>query len=325
MLIRSLGALAVLTLLYASVDMVEAGSVAQIGALALLGAYVLKVPTIVTQLLPMALAFGTLLTVAGLRRNGEWDAMALAGLSPVRIAARLLTIPLAATALAYVLSSNWAPASMTGYESALGMEPVAPSGWVQDGGEMARVGEEGDDGLLRLALDDSGRVVRWRFRSGGQAWSWSEADGWMRGTQRLGNDLPTKGIVLPARGMDGMVGASWTSARLRELAARLEEAGLDSRPLRAQLSLRVALIAACALVPAIALLLSLFGDTTRAARLMVLGLAVSTAYWLMVVIAWNGSLWGTWGEGVLGWGVPGIGVSIVSILLGALGGLKKAV
>lgn len=326
----SAAALAVLLLLYASVDLVEAGSIAGVDAGTLLAAYAMKLPHITAQLLPMALAFGAVVALAGLRRHGEWNAMALTGISPARIGGAMLAVPLLASIPALLLSFILAPAAMAGYEKALGIEPVPAAGWslLKDGGISRQSSGEGAGGNLRVDIGPSGEVLRWRtVGPHGVSWIWERGAGFSRGrSEEIDGDLREAPIlVMPSAGMDGMVASSWSSSALRDLAGKLEAAGLDPRPVRAQLALRTALVLACVIVPALAVFLALFGSTHRISRLLPMALAVCAFYWANVVVAWNGALWGAWGAWVLAWGVPALGAAGVTAQLALLASWKKAV
>ena len=96
---RFLGSLALLLVIYISIDMVEATSIARSGGVDVLYAYPFKIPSIVTHILPLAAALGALLSYSHLTCAGEWDAMLLVGLSPLRLAAALMIVPLAVTVI----------------------------------------------------------------------------------------------------------------------------------------------------------------------------------------------------------------------------------
>jgi lipopolysaccharide export LptBFGC system permease protein LptF len=324
-LARCAGALVILTLLYVSVDMVEATSAARASALDVLGAYAFKLPTVVSHVLPMAVAFGALITLSYLRRFGEWDALRLAGLSPLRLAAALLLVPAMSAALAMANAGSWAPAAMRRYEEIAGWAPPDRGDrgrWSRDGDRLVRVGG-GAGGLLVVERDRSGAATGWsRGSEGGRGLGWEEGRGW----SALGRPLeaPEGGVVAPRveAWSGGLAGQALSSDGIAALATELEGRGLDAGPLRAQLSLRFALAAACLIVPAIGLLLALNGTSHRASRMVLTGLAASAFYWLAVVVAWNGAIWGAWSERVLGVGVPlmGLAAAIAAGLVAALSG-----
>jgi len=325
-LARCAGALGILALLYVSVDMVEATSAARASALDVLGAYAFKLPTVVSHVLPMALAFGALLTLSYLRRFGEWDALRLAGLSPLRLAAALLLVPAMTAALAMANAGSWAPAAMRRYEELAGWTP--PDGedrgrWSRDGDRLVRAGGAAG-GVVVVERDRSGAATGWsRGSENGRGLGWEEGRGWS--ALERPPEAPEGGVAAAPRveaWSGGLAGQALSSDGIAARATELEGRGLDAGPLRAQLSLRFALAAACLIVPAIGLLLALNGTSHRASRMVLTGLAASAFYWLAVVVAWNGAIWGAWSERVLGVGVPltGLAAAIAAGLAAALSG-----
>jgi lipopolysaccharide export LptBFGC system permease protein LptF len=307
---RFLGSLALLLVIYISIDMVEASSITRSGGVDLLSAYPFKIPSIVTHILPLAAALGVLLSYSHLACAGEWDAMQLAGLSPLRLATALMIVPLAVTMLSVPLTGSFAPALLAIYESRTASESVETKrrGWFRKGEWLVRGfgGNESGESLV-IGRDREGRATAWsRSFARGEAVSWRRGKGWT--DDRVHPvDLSTEGIsVPPVAGAFGLVGASVTSAELDETAKNLEDHGLNSLPLRAQTVLRSALSSACLIVPVLGLLLAMLLRSIRATRLVPLSIAVAAIYWLVLATAWNGASIGSWPCSTVSFGVPGL-------------------
>ncbi len=85
----------------------------------------------------------------------------------------------------------------------------------------------------------------------------------------------------------GMPGDSLTVPALLEAIPLALKRGLNPAPFQAELALRIALIAACAVLPLLCLGVGAGMVSVSAARLVGLGIAVAVAYWLCLAVAWN--------------------------------------
>jgi len=307
--LRSAGALLAACAIYASIDLVEATSLSEVPAADVLAAYPLRIPSVAAQVLPVALVLGVLLSVASSRGRGEWDALLSAGLSPGRLGAGLLAVPLAGAALAAALSHVLAPVALARYGELTSVGSSGPRGgassWAADGRSLRRVDP---GGALILERDGEGRAVSVRLDGGreGRTQEWRRSGGWVSDQARGGAEpryAPPGGA--PER-PDMLAGAALTTCRLEALAARLESEGASAADLRAQSALRTALAAACFLAPLLGLGLTLRGAESRPTRLAALGLAVSAAYWLGIAVAWNGAVAGAWSPKWVSLGVAGV-------------------
>ncbi len=301
--------------------MVEATSITRSGGVDVLSAYPFKIPSIVTHILPLAAALGALLSYSHLACAGEWDAMLLAGLSPLRLATALMIVPLAATMLSVPLTGSLAPALLAVYESRTVSESVETErrGWFRKDEWLIR-GSGGNERGTSLAIgrDREGRATEWSL----SGVSWRRGQGWTDDRVHPAG-LSTEGIsVPPVAGAFGLVGASLTNAELDETAKRLEDHGLNSLPLRAQTVLRSALSSACLIVPVLGLLLGMLSRSIRATRLVPLSIAVAAVYWLVLATAWNGASMGSWPCATVSFGVPGF-FAILAIGLMIRVGLRR--
>ncbi len=309
--------------------MVEATSIARSGGADVLYAYPFKIPSIITHILPLAAALGVLLSYSHLACAGEWDAMLIAGLSPLRLATALMIVPLAVILLSVPLTGSLAPALLAVYESRTAPESVETErhGWFRKGEWLIRE-SEGDERRTNLAIgrDREGRATTWSLSHAGRdpipAVSWRRGQGWTDDSAHPAG-LSTEGLsVPPVAGAFGLVGASYTNAELVETAKELEDHGLNALPLRAQTVLRSALSSACLIVPLLGLLLGMLSRSIRATRLVPLSIAVAAVYWLVLATAWNGASMGSWPCATVSIGVPGL-FAILAIGLMIRVGLRR--
>ena len=323
---RFVGSLALLLVIYISIDMVEATSIARSGGIDGLGAYPFKIPSIVTHILPLAMALGALLSYSHLTCAGEWDAMLLVGLSPLRLATALMIVPLVVTILSVPFTGSLAPALLAVYESRTVPESVQTErrGWFREDEWLIRRSGGNERGTsLAIGRDREGRADVWsRSLAPGESVSWRRGQGWADDNAHptgLSNEALS---VTPVAGAFGLVGASLTNAELEETAEKLEDHGLNSFPLRAQTVLRSALSSACLIVPLLGLLLGMLSRSIRATRLVPLSIAVAAVYWLVLATAWNGASMGSWPCATVSIGVPGL-FAILAIGLMVRIGLRR--
>jgi lipopolysaccharide export LptBFGC system permease protein LptF len=312
---RAGGALLLICLVYGSIDLVEAGSLTEVEAGELLLAYPAKLPAIAAQMLPLALLFGVLLAVSSLRRGGEWDALRSAGLSPVRLSPGLLAIPLLGTVLAVPLVEWLGPRGIEHYQASVGWgssgEEERGRWTVSAGGSLVRL-DGGGAPQISIGRDADGRVVEYRIAG---ARVWRRGAGWSSEAASIASPSDPGQAGAASAGLGQPAGAELTRADLERIVDDLERSGQDASALVSQGALRIALIAACLLVPLLGLLLAFGWNEGRASRLIALGLAVGAAYWLAVATAWNGAVLGAWSALWISAGVP-VAFAVLSLLAG---------
>lgn len=111
-LVRSLAVLVALTALLQLLDLLDAASrvLERGGALGDLGTYaLLRLPSIVERLVPLAVLVGSLTTLYGLVQNNEIVAMRSAGLTPYQLLATLMPAAVAIAVFHLILSDQIAP------------------------------------------------------------------------------------------------------------------------------------------------------------------------------------------------------------------------
>jgi lipopolysaccharide export LptBFGC system permease protein LptF len=313
---RCAGTLVLVAVIYASVDLVEVGSLTGVSAVRLLLAYPFKLPSVAAQVLPLALIIGVLLTLSSLRRGGEWEALRSAGLSPRRLAVGLLVVPIIGAVLLVPVVEWLGPAASLAFERRItsGGEPAAETAvWsADDRGSLSRADPSSGCPDLLIERDADGRATAFESRERGRGNGqdpetivWRLGLGWTRrASTAAGQRCQPSAVSAWSGSAIGLGGASLSRGRLSETIDRLEGRGRDATELRAQGALRVALIEACLIVPLLGLLLALGWDEARATRLTALGLAVGAAYWLALATAWNGAVLGVWSPLWLSVGVP---------------------
>jgi lipopolysaccharide export LptBFGC system permease protein LptF len=309
---RFAAAFALLLGVYVLIDAVESASAARLALGRIATAYPLKLPLVAAHVAALACTLGTLLTLGVLRRRGEWDAAAAAGISPLKMIVGLAAVPLVVALISLPLVHALAPRSMARYEAmTAGITPAAAADawWSRDGERLSKWREEGGAPRERVAIerDGDGRAIRWRGACGPEReCAWSRAGGWGDGgvgamPARGGEAAPKR---VPAPGAYGFVGGSLASAELSALSADLERQGQSASALRAELSLRTALAVGAFVVPVLALAFALVLGASRATRLVALGLLVGAAYWLTLAAAWNGAAAGALPAAWVSLGVP---------------------
>ena len=311
-MVRTAGAFALLLGTYVLIDAVESASAAGVSLARVASLYPLKLPLVAAHVAPVAAALGAVLALGALKRAGEWDAAAAAGVGPTSLLAGLAVLPIAFAVAAVPLVRVGAPRSLARYEAgtfAPAVRASAAARWIRDGARVVQVRGDGAN-QTRVAVElergADGRVIAWLGPCGvGDArCAWRRDTGWSR-SGATKEAAPIGAIATaPAPSAYGLVGASLTSAELSALADRIEAQGQPASGLRAEAALRTAVAAACAVVPALALLLAMAFGTTRAARLVGLGLGATAAYWIALSLAWNGALGGALSPRWVDLGVP---------------------
>jgi len=312
-LVRAAGALVLVCGVYASIDLVEAGSLASVPGGELLTAYPLKLPGIAAQMLPLALLFGVLLALSRLRRGGEWDALRSAGLSPLRASVGLIAVPVLGALLALPLVEWLGPIGLARFQDAAGITSAGDNAqpqWTRTAGGALRRSAGSREPAISIERDAEGRVLA--YRRGDAAWrrgaGWGAAEPQRSGPPGVSGETAS----MPAAG--ALAGAELTRPALERAIDALEVTGRDASALLAQGALRVALVAGCLLAPLLGLLIALRSEEDRASRLIALGLAVGAAYWLAVAVAWNGAVLGAWSARWVSIGAPILFLAVVSVL-----------
>jgi hypothetical protein len=327
-LVRAAGAFALLLGMYVLVDGVESASAARVSLSRMASLYPYKLPLIAAHVAPVAVSIAVVLGLGALRRRGEWDAAAAAGIAPRAMLGGLLAVPFACALAAVPLVHSAAPLALARYEA--GTFPAAAPRiegrhWLRDGRRLERVRDTRPGAALEIEIerDDGGRALAWDgpCGDGERRCSWRRAGAWEKsgGPERravLPREIPRE----PVPTAYGLVGASLTSARLAALAGALERQGQTAFGLKAERSLRTALAAACAIVPALALLLAIASGTTRDARLVGIGLGAAALYWLALSLAWNGASSGALCARWVDTGVP----LSMAIAIAAIAGFRAA-
>lgn len=308
---RLAGTFALLLGVYVLIDAIESASSARLTFGALAAAYPFKLPIVVAHVAPLACALSVLLAFGALRRRGEWDAAAAAGIGPLGLLGGLVAIPFAVAVAVLPLVNAFAPWSLARFEARTSAPAADPSGswWDRDAIALVRWRDArgGPRREVEIERAGDGTVVSWRGPCGeGAPCSWRRGDGWSSG----GAAPATAGERTPARtprpGSYGLVGASLASSEIRVLSRELEEHGRSADALRAELALRNAVAVGAGLVPALALVLAFALGTVRDTRLVGLGIATAAAYWLALATAWNGAALGALSSFWVSLGVPAL-------------------
>jgi lipopolysaccharide export LptBFGC system permease protein LptF len=124
---------------------------------------------------------------------------------------------------------------------------------------------------------------------------WKHGRGWQKEIRVKNADGGDSNALLQeayALSATGILGNSLTAADLFTVIPLAAERGLNAAPLKAEAALRVALIAACIVLPLLCLGMSIGRETSSASRLVGLGIAAAVAYWLCLAIVWNSAVAG---------------------------------
>jgi lipopolysaccharide export LptBFGC system permease protein LptF len=311
-LVRLAGVFALLLGVYVLIDAIESASSARLPLAAILTAYPFKLPLVAAHVAPLACTLSVLLAFGALRRRGEWDAAAAAGIPPIRLLAGLVAIPCAIALAALPLVHRLAPASLARFEQRTSSDPErrgAPrSWWAAEGRALIKWRSADGDPRIDIAIErgEDGRAISWR----GACPEGRVCGAWRGGVWRTGSLPPSSalGAGKPSRAPSpssyGFVGASLTSSEIRDLARDLEASGQGAHALRAELALRTAVAAGTAIVPALALILAFAFGTARETRLVGVGLVTAAAYWVALATAWNGAALGVLSPAWVFAGVP---------------------
>ncbi|MDJ0762174.1 MAG: LptF/LptG family permease [Myxococcota bacterium] len=312
----------VLTAIYAAIDFVEVGSRMDAPMGRLLGLYPTRLPMALIHILPVALSLGVQLTLSSARRSGEWTALRSAGISPLKIAGALMFVPLCSIGLSGALSMHicpWALSKWQAFETQSMIKLKGQGTWCRKGAFFVKTGEDQDPQLVikrnRRGLPNT---IQWIAPQGSRVGSyvWHHHTGWhgpmpLAGpATRCTTPLPTAGAAVSQP--FGPVAASLSESEIAIAIRQFEANGWSAASLRAERALRVALMAACFLVPLLGLGLS-FGEVAGGAKLAGRSLAASLSYWLCLAPAWNGAARGAWS-----WLVVAVWIPLVFFLIGML-------
>ena len=317
--LRTVVALALLLTIYALFDVVELGALSHLSTGELIQAYLLKIPAVLSQMLPVALVIGIALEVATLKRRGELEALGAMGISPVVIACCLLTLPALFTVAAHSLSGYAAPASLRKALPPVSAKKSAVR-WVKDGDRLVRI-DAARYVVTSLRFAAPGRPAERYDRSGAggsRHWKRWRLDG---GWKYAGVSAPRRpnldALSATAAPLGALPGATLSNGELDTVIRRRAAMGLDNAPLHAEKGLRRAMTAAVFLIPFVTLWFQLNRSTQSPARHVAEGIALCAVYWLITAVLWNGVSTGVWPGAWLAAGAPAIFLA-ASGLIGAM-------
>ncbi|MCP4601019.1 MAG: LptF/LptG family permease [Proteobacteria bacterium] len=324
--IRSSLALVLLAVVYMAIDFVEASSWPGASLGRLVSLYVFRLPMIISQILPLALTLGVLLALASSRSRGEWNAMRSIGISPFGLSTRLLIVPFLGMCFSTLLLAQLAPRALavwqSGFDPALSVA-VSNSHWCKGGRQIVQ--EESPLGF-RTVIErrPDGSPLLWARAGAGvsdaETLVWRQANGWQEEAPQELDAAQCAAVTKKEILNDShtsLPGASLTLVELGIAISQSEKRGISTAPLRAELALRIALIAACLIVPLLGLGLSLAGEESRSTRLVGRGIIAATAFWLSLAVAWNGAVVGAWSPTWVSVGIPlfYLGMSVVAVMV----------
>jgi lipopolysaccharide export LptBFGC system permease protein LptF len=287
---------------YTAIDLVEASSLA--GSWDKLAhAYVFKLPSVLVHILPLAVLVGSQLTLASMRSSGQWDAMRSAGIAPTKLMSDLLVVPWGAVAVSVVFVTWIAPMGMSVWQARLDSDSSAvehqrygTAAWVVRDGTFIKHGEELE---LRIERSPDGlpmtRVETRKNVPDSPALVWRHGRGWQKEIRsKPSAETRSDALLLKAYSLStkGMLGDSLSLPNLYTAISLAAKRGLNAAPLRAEAALRVALVAACIVLPLLCLGISIGRDSSAASGLVGIGIVAAAAYWLFLAVAWNSAVAG---------------------------------
>jgi hypothetical protein len=290
--------LILLTVIYAVFDMVELGTLSSLSFGELMTAYLLKVPSLLSQLLPLALVIGVALNIAALKTSGEWDALAAMGLSPTAVAGRLLIPAVIGTALSLLLVGYIAPYFLNQAEAKTRSERTPNGKWVRRDGWMIKVDEAGGVmAAIGLPIDKTlpERYDRYKTEIDSNGWKrWRPDTGWEEIASGMPEGPDLSGFSSIQSPLGALPGATLSMSALSRTIAALRRLGLSAAPLEAEQALRIVLTIATLLIPIATLGFNIcFGDG-EATQLVGQAIALSIGYWIVTAVLWNGVTTGVW-------------------------------
>jgi hypothetical protein len=308
-------ALGLLILLYSAADLVEVKSMTRMDLFSLFHSYLYRLPSTATLLLPLAAALGVSFEKAALHRSGEWDAMEALGISPVRTTFRLLLVSMCCVFLAVFLSFWLAPVSTSSFESQMRLydkaKKLLSDGWISSEIGYIRIAGDGQIQTVIRTNSSGNAVSRWeRIERNGiksnevaPAAVWEATSGW-----RTGQGFPAMPAIIPkppARPpVNDLVGQSLTYFELERAVINAERMGISGASLRAERGLRWAIIVACFIIPSGVLGLLISFRICRAGPSILLCMVSTVVFWLLLAVAWNGTVQDMWSAGWPAVGVP---------------------
>ncbi len=309
-------ALVLLVIVYASIDFVEAASMISLPVGKLIAVYLYRLPMIVGHTLPVALTLGVQVTVARAMRTGEWDAIGVAGVSPMRISGTLAVVPLVATVVSVFLMMHFAPAALKQWSAKAGSAPQATNTkWCKSGDTLVRIG----DGQKVVIQRSGGEAASVFSRSVGDVHRhWAKGQGWSEGAGPVSADCAVESDGFDVQPMV-LVGGASTLEELDNAIAVGKDRGWSTAPLEGERALRVALALSCLIVPMLALLGSLVLRISGTTNLITASIAAAVVYWLVLAVAWNGVSLGIWPPVLVSAVLPGFFMTACAALFVRVG------
>ena len=324
--LRTIPALLLLLLIYTIFDVVELHTASATETGIFLKAYLFKIPSVISELLPLSVVIGVALELAALKSRGEWHAMAAMGLSPLSASVRCMIFPVLAGMALFLLTSYLAPYCLVHAETSL-LHDQKTKGeketrWLRHGVWLTEIDEK-DEVITSVKHSSTDAAIEKYQRktspNGRTRWKrWRLDTGWEE-IEKGGPNPPDFHSLKTIAPLGTLPGAALTSGELRTQCKALHEAGLSNDPLEAEWALRIVKTTAAFLIPLMTIWLNLRFGGDSAARHVGQGVLLTAIYWFFSAVLWNGVATGVWSKYWLVIGVPAlfsaIAVATIVVLL----------
>ena len=313
---RTVFTLFVLLAVYTIFDLVELAALLERPLKDLAEIYFYKIPTITSQMLPLAVAVGCALTVSTLRTHGEWHAFNALGIPSRKIALTMAFVPLISTIFSMWILFQVAPKSLAAIETINPKTmPSNSTQWIRFGSWLLEVTPKKVDQAILLP---SKRHAVERFQHIGTSWKhWEKNSGWTMSDAPPIPSTPTHVWSAPTR-LGTFEGATYPYSSLLEQIDHQQKMGLSTASLEAEKGLRWVLVFATMWIPLSTLLTILRRNHEKAAHVTGDALFTTVTFWLLTALFWNGVQIGVWRGNWLILGVPLLHAIFVGLCLVAV-------
>ncbi|MBN2801875.1 MAG: LptF/LptG family permease [Deltaproteobacteria bacterium] len=297
--------LIVLLLLYSVIDIVELGSRNEESYTSLLLSYWYKIPYMISQLLPLSLFIGGLLSAGGLKKRGEFTVIWSTGNSFYTPVISFGAAAVLFTFFNYFIINDISPFMMAKLDKANNKSPVIFLDTYVSGSDIvtADCNDTSTQYIIRRKYGEAVNLYMQDKNNGTLISRWNKKKGWKNDDEKKIR-LPET-VFTPAIGDDGVVGRSLKTDYLKHIVKKFSRSGIDLRQVKAVIVLRNVTACLSFFIPVTGWFLGYIFNLMTPLKAIFFGVVSSAAFWLLLAFVWTGSTLGVisvsfiWVPGVL--------------------------